>query len=99
MNAIEWLGALAGLCTTVSFAPQVIKVYRTRNVADISLAMYVTFVIGVALWLVYGVMIRSFPVAITNAITLVLAGSVLVMKIRFGRQAAQRPPAAGRTLR
>lgn len=77
-------GTIAGFCTTVAFVPQVLRVLKTRHTQDISLAMYAIFVVGISLWIVYGVMIASPPIIITNAITLLLAGAVLVMKIRFG---------------
>lgn len=84
MNTIELIGYLAAVLTTVSFVPQVIKVFRERQTAAISLGMYVLFTIGVALWLVYGILIHSLPVAIANAVVVVLAGLVLIMKIRLG---------------
>ncbi|WP_432720641.1 SemiSWEET transporter [Jeongeupia wiesaeckerbachi] len=83
MNPLDWIGHVAGVCTTMAFLPQVIKVWRTRSVDDISRGMYSLFVFGVALWLLYGVVINSWPLMIPNAITLVLAGSVLVMKLRY----------------
>jgi len=80
----DLLGYLPATLTTVAFLPQVIKVWRTRCVRDISLPMYATFVLGVALWIVYGVAIRSAPVVCANAVTLVLSSAVLVAKVRFG---------------
>ncbi|WP_148715807.1 SemiSWEET transporter [Chitinolyticbacter meiyuanensis] len=89
MNAADLVGYIAGFCTTVSFLPQVIQVWKTRSVADISLGMYSLFVSGIVLWLAFGIAIGSWPVIVPNLITLLLAGSVLVMKLRFGiRQAA-----------
>jgi len=79
------LGTLPAILTTVAFLPQVVKVWRTRCVRDISLPMYVTFVLGVALWIVYGAAIRSAPVVWANVVTLVLSSAVLLAKLRFGR--------------
>lgn len=81
---MDWLGYAAGTCTTLSFLPQAIKVWRTRSVGDISGAMYGVFVAGLALWLVYGLALEAWPVVIANAVTLVLAGAILLMKWRFG---------------
>ncbi len=78
----DTLGLVAGFCTTVSFLPQVIRVWKTRSVEDISLGMYALFVFGVLLWLVYGAWIGSLPIIVPNAVTLCLAGAVLVFKIR-----------------
>jgi len=80
----ESIGYLAAILTTISFLPQVIKVWQTRSARDISLPMYSLFILGTALWLSYGVAIRSLPVALANAATLVLAGGVLVGKLKFG---------------
>lgn len=84
---IEWVGVLAGSCTTGAFAPQAVKILRTRRVEDISLAMYLSFVFGVALWVVYGWSIHSVSVMVSNSITLMFAGSILVMKIALGQNA------------
>jgi MtN3 and saliva related transmembrane protein len=80
----DWIGSIAATLTTTAFIPQAWQVWRTRHTKDISLGMYAIFTSGVALWAIYGMMIGSWPVIIANCITLVLAGAVLVMKIRFG---------------
>jgi MtN3 and saliva related transmembrane protein len=82
---IELIGYAAAILTTISFLPQVIKVWQTRSARDISLPMYGLFIVGTAMWLSYGVAIHSVPVALANAATLVLAGAVLVAKLRFGQ--------------
>ena len=80
----DWIGSIAATLTTTAFIPQAWQVWRTRHTKDISLGMYAIFTSGVALWAIYCMMIASWPVIIANCITLVLAGAVLVMKIRFG---------------
>ena len=80
----EVIGYLAGFLATVAFLPQVTKTVRDRSVKDISLGMYVLFCAGVGLWLVYGVLISSWPIIISNLVTLVLSGTVLVLKIKHG---------------
>ena len=82
---ITLVGYLAAFCTTAAFIPQVVLVWRTRSARGISMGMYSAFCFGVFLWLCYGVAIEAWPIAINNAITLVLASSVLVMKWRFER--------------
>ena len=84
MNTSDWLGSIAAILTTTSFIPQVIQVWRTRHTKDISFGMYVIFTAGVATWLAYGVMLNSWPIIIANGITVCLAGTVLLMKLRFG---------------
>lgn len=87
MPSSDLIGHIAGTCTTLAFLPQVWRVWRTRSVADISLAMYFVFVGGVALWIVYGIQQNSWPVIVANVATLLLSGAVLVMKLVFGRNA------------
>ena len=84
MNPSDVTGSLAATLTTVSFIPQVWQVFKTRHTADISLAMYGLFTSGVALWLAYGLLLGAWPIIIANGITLMLAGMVLVMKLRYG---------------
>lgn len=75
------IGSIAAVCTTVAFVPQVIKSWRTRDLSGISLPMYTIFTLGVILWLVYGLLIGDWPVIIANAITALLAGGVLLLKL------------------
>jgi len=78
------MGYVAAFLTTASFVPQAWLTFKTRDVSGISLGMYSTFTLGVALWLVYGVLIQAWPVVMANAITLGLATSILWMRWRFG---------------
>ncbi len=78
------IGYIAGTLTTLSFLPQVLKAWKTRSTKDISLSMFIMFTLGVALWLVYGVMINEMPIIIANLVTIVLAASVLAAKLRYG---------------
>lgn len=80
----ETIGVAAGVLTTGSFLPQVLKIIRDRDTASISVAMYGAFTTGVLLWLIYGVVIWSPSIMVTNALTLALSGTVLIMKLRLG---------------
>ena len=84
MDWIDTIGSVAASLTTLSFVPQALKTFKTRDVSGISLGMYTAFTLGVALWLIYGILIGAWPVIIANAVTLVLALAILVMKLRFG---------------
>lgn len=76
------VGYAAAILTSVSFVPQALKSWQTRDLSGVSLAMYSLFTLGVALWLVYGVMLGSWPIIVANAITLALAGVVLTLKLK-----------------
>ncbi len=79
------LGYLAALLTTSSFVPQAWLTLRTRDVSGISLSMYSAFTLGVALWLLYGIAIGEWPIIAANGITLALASTILVTKLRVER--------------
>jgi MtN3 and saliva related transmembrane protein len=81
-NTVDTLGFCAGALTTASFLPQVTKSWSTRDLRGISLRMYSLFTVGVALWLVYGMLVGSRPIVVWNAVTLLLAGVVLVLKLK-----------------
>ncbi len=79
----DLIGSLAAVLTTASFIPQAWHTFRTRDVSGISLGMYSLFTVGVALWLVYGILLVAWPIIIANVITTSLALTILVMKIRY----------------
>lgn len=76
-------GYIAAACTTISFVPQAIKVYKTKSTRDISLGMFLLMSTGVAFWLIYGLMINSYPIVLANAVTLFLSFYILIMKIKI----------------
>jgi MtN3 and saliva related transmembrane protein len=79
------VGAVAALCSMTSFAPQIVKIWRDRDAAEVSLAMYLVTVTGFCLWSGYGVLVKSWPVTVSNLICLCMAGAVLALKWRFSR--------------
>jgi MtN3 and saliva related transmembrane protein len=83
MQASDIIGTLAATLTTASFMPQALHTFRTKDVRGISLLMYSVFTVGVALWLVYGLLLQAWPIVIANAITVSLASAILVMKLRY----------------
>lgn len=84
MILTDLIGGAAASLTTISFVPQAWRILQTRHTTDISLGMYSLFTAGVLFWLLYGIMLDSWPIIVANSVTLVLAGTVLAMKIRFG---------------
>jgi len=83
MKIVEVIGIIAGMLTTFSFIPQVIKTWKDRSAEDLSLVMFLMFVLGVALWLAYGFILQNFVLIFFNAITFLLASFILYFKIRF----------------
>lgn len=82
MELTPVLGNIAAFLTTVSFLPQAIKTIRSKNTRQLSLPMYLLFVSGVALWVFYGISNNQMPIIIGNTITFLLAGIILVYKLR-----------------
>jgi MtN3 and saliva related transmembrane protein len=84
MDKITILGLIAASFTTFSFVPQAMQVIRTRDTKGLSLTMYILFTAGIALWLVYGLLLRDIPIILANIVTLVLALTILGMKMKHG---------------
>jgi MtN3 and saliva related transmembrane protein len=82
-DIVPIFGYLAAILTTLSFLPQAINTIKEKNTEGISLIMYSMFTAGVFLWLVYGLFIKDFPIIFANIITLILAVSILVLKVKY----------------
>jgi MtN3 and saliva related transmembrane protein len=83
MNSI---GSVAAVCTTISFVPQLIRVWQRKSASDISISMFLLFSFGVACWLIYGIGMGAPPIIAANAVTLALALAILVLKLRYDRR-------------
>lgn len=86
MTLTDFTGFAAAILTTFSFVPQAWLTFRTKDVSGVSLGMYSVFAAGVALWLVYGLMLQAWPVVMANVVTLALALTILGMKLRYRGQ-------------
>ena len=76
------IGNIAAMFTTISFLPQAIQVIKTKNTQSLSLPMYLLFVTGVSLWIVYGLQTRQMPVILGNIVTVIFAGIILTYKVK-----------------
>ncbi|NQU84033.1 MAG: SemiSWEET transporter [Parcubacteria group bacterium] len=77
------IGISAGILCTISFVPQVFKIYKTKQTKDLSLITFTLFFLGVLLWLIYGVLINELPIILANTATLIIIFIILVMKVRY----------------
>lgn len=87
MQGPSWITAIglaAATLTTVAFLPQVVKVWRTRSTRDISFSAFSILFAGAALWLLYGILISDAPLIAGNAIGVMLIGTILLFKLRYG---------------
>ncbi|MDQ3068454.1 MAG: SemiSWEET transporter [Acidobacteriota bacterium] len=80
---VEWLGVAAGTLTTLSFVPQVVRTWKSKSAGDVSLTMLLAFNGGIVMWLTYGILTEKPSIIFANGITLVLALTLLGMKLKF----------------
>lgn len=85
---ITLIGSTAGVCTTVAFLPQVIRVWRLKHAEEISLTTFLVFSIGTLIWLIYGLLLASWPIIIANGVTLVLALTILSLKLKWDAESS-----------
>ena len=83
MDLVTVIGICAGILTTGSFLPQVIKIHRTKKTSDLSLAMFILLAAGISLWIIYGVLLKSLPVLLANSVVFVLCIYLIVAKVRY----------------
>ena len=83
LSLVDAVGTGAALCSMASFTPQIVKIWRDRDAAAISLRMYVVTVTGFTLWTFYGVLAGSWPVIAANSVCLLLSAVILALKWRF----------------
>jgi len=83
MDSATLVGYFAGFLTTLAFVPQVLKTWKSKSASDLSLGMFSVFSLGVLCWLIYGIFLAKTPMIFWNAITLILALALLIMKMKF----------------
>jgi len=84
MSFIDILGYVAGILVVISLLPQTMKSWKTKKTRDISLTRYVIYVTGLILWIIYAIIINNGPVAVMNSVGLILALTILYLKLRYG---------------
>ena len=82
--AVDMLGYVAGALVVLSLLPQTIKSWKTKSTKDVSLWRYIIYIIGLIMWITYAVITKNGPVAVTNTLGLVLAISILTLKLKYG---------------
>ena len=94
---VDVIGGAAAICSTTSFAPQLLKLWRDKQGGEVSLGMYLLTVGAFALWSAYGLLLGSWPLLAANLVSLGLASAILALKLRYRRRAGPaedrpRPP-------
>lgn len=83
IDKVEIIGLAAAILTTASFLPQVYKAWTQKATKDISLTMYLSFFVGVVLWLIYGIQIESLSIILANSVTSLLVLTVILLKLKY----------------
>jgi MtN3 and saliva related transmembrane protein len=84
MQLIDIAGYVAATLTTAAFLPQVIKVWQSKSTKDLALPTLLSFIGGVSMWLIYGLLVKSTPIIMANAVTLILNLVILRFKLKYG---------------
>ncbi len=83
MDYVKLLGLAAGTITSVTFLPQVIHIYKTKSAKGLSLFMLAMLIVGVSMWLAYGIAVNDIAIIYTNGMVLALSLVMLYFKLRF----------------
>lgn len=81
---VELIGSAAATITSLCWVPQMVKMFRERQAAGVSLIANIAFATGIILWLTYGILIGSWPLIGANVVTLFCSLSIIALKLRFG---------------
>ena len=84
MDGVTLIGLLAAAISTLGFAPQVIKIHKTRMTRDLSLGSYILLFAGLSLWLIYGLLLGALPIILGNAVACAMAAYIIYMKLKHG---------------
>ncbi|MCY7291472.1 MAG: SemiSWEET transporter [Ferruginibacter sp.] len=83
MTAIQILGLTAGTITSFTFLPQVIQIWKTKSAKDLSMVMLLLLIVGVSMWLSYGILVKDAAIIYTNSMVLAMSFIMLIFKLKF----------------
>ena len=93
-NNAQIVGLIAGICTSISLLPQLIKLLKNKKAEDISLFYLIILFIGLGLWIWYGVLRDDIPIMVTNGFSLIINGIIIVLGIKYKRAHKENGDAA-----
>jgi MtN3 and saliva related transmembrane protein len=85
LSPAEYLGIFAGLLTTFAIVPQIIRIYKLKSAREISFLFTSLLLLGIIVWLAYGIVLGLVPLIIWNSIGIILNGWLLFAKFKYGR--------------
>ncbi len=83
MSGIQILGLAAGTITSITFLPQVIQIWKTKSAKDLSLQMLLLLILGVSMWLTYGILVMDAAIIYTNSMVLTMSLILLFFKMKY----------------
>lgn len=83
MEFVDIVGLVAGICTSTSLIPQLIKTVKTKNAEDVSVFMFIVMLTGNALWIYYGFNKSDLPIVATNFVSLGLNIALIILKFKY----------------
>lgn len=86
MNWTQVIGLAGGICTATSLIPQVVKTIKQKKAEDVSLGMLLVLGTGIVLWIVYGIKKNDLPIVATNAFSLLVNITMVILGIRYKKQ-------------
>lgn len=90
MNMLfETIGVIASVCTSISFIPQAIKTFKTKDVSGLSVLMYSIFNLGMFSWFIYGIYLKSYQMIFANFLCLCFSFPILLMIIKYGNKGSK----------
>ncbi|MCL4381591.1 SemiSWEET family transporter [Candidatus Marsarchaeota archaeon] len=82
LDFIPILGFAAGFILIIAYVPQVFKTIKTKSTKDISLLFTILIFTGDVLWIIYGIIINSSPLILTNSVLAILISPILIIKVK-----------------
>lgn len=82
---INYLGYVAGFLTTFALVPQIMRIYKLKSAREISVLYNTAMLLGIILWLVYGIILGLSPLIVWNSIGMCLTALLLLSKLKYGR--------------
>ncbi len=82
---IKILGLIAGTISSITFLPQVIQIWKTKSAKDLSMPMLFLLILGVSMWLAYGIFLKDVPIIYTNSMVLFMSFIMLFFKFKYNK--------------
>lgn len=83
---IQFIGIGAGILTSASMLPQVIKTFKEKKAQDISIVMIIALMSGIACWTYYGILRKDAPIIYTNAFSFILNAILLILRFKYAKR-------------